>query len=320
MEKIMQFKRAFTLIELLVVIAIIAILAAILFPVFAQAKAAAKATADLSNLKQITLAMVMYTDDNDDYYTYGIPGVWSGYPGWGSPTLSWTFNLQPYCKSLALFRSPDETSSALGATWAGTPVSYGMNCLTVPNVAIANNLSFATGRCAASSFENSADCTVRGLGAPFAQVTGDLTQWGGSVGTYIAGGEMNTAANSSTQVTNPAATIALTDKFNGQDLKFDGNAVGNQINFEIGGIFEGIPTTDGSSVAIEDGDGGAQVPNGQRAIDNTSPHGGNGAVSQISLNRANFGFTDGHAKSMIITATDPNPDTQPQLDMWDALR
>src|SRR5271166_727759 len=60
--------KAFTLIELLVVIAIIAILAAILFPVFAQAKAAAKKTADLSNMKQIELGTLMYTNDFDDHY------------------------------------------------------------------------------------------------------------------------------------------------------------------------------------------------------------------------------------------------------------
>jgi prepilin-type N-terminal cleavage/methylation domain-containing protein/prepilin-type processing-associated H-X9-DG protein len=58
--------RAFTLIELLVVIAIIAILAAILFPVFAQAKAAAKAAVGVSNMKQIALAHLMYSNDYDD--------------------------------------------------------------------------------------------------------------------------------------------------------------------------------------------------------------------------------------------------------------
>lgn len=61
-------KRAFTLIELLVVIAIIAILAAILFPVFAQAKASAKKTTALSNQKQISLGILQYTADYDDYY------------------------------------------------------------------------------------------------------------------------------------------------------------------------------------------------------------------------------------------------------------
>ncbi len=61
-------KNAFTLIELLVVIAIIAILAAILFPVFSQAKAAAKQIACLSNTQQIGLATQMYLSDNDGYY------------------------------------------------------------------------------------------------------------------------------------------------------------------------------------------------------------------------------------------------------------
>ena len=67
-------KHAFTLIELLVVIAIIAILAAILFPVFAQARESARQTTCLSNMRQIGLAVRMYTQDYDEtlpiFYVY----------------------------------------------------------------------------------------------------------------------------------------------------------------------------------------------------------------------------------------------------------
>lgn len=65
-------KRAFTLIELLVVIAIIAILAAILFPVFAQAKDAAKKSVGLSNVKQIGLGYALYTSDSDDTFPQSV--------------------------------------------------------------------------------------------------------------------------------------------------------------------------------------------------------------------------------------------------------
>ena len=64
--------KAFTLIELLVVIAIIAILAAILFPVFAQAKEAAKKTGCIANQKQLALSTILYTGDNDSMYPIGI--------------------------------------------------------------------------------------------------------------------------------------------------------------------------------------------------------------------------------------------------------
>lgn len=91
--------RAFTLIELLVVIAIIAILAAILFPVFAQAKEAAKKTQDLSNTKQQSTAINLYAGDADDMFprqVYKKPGmaVW----GWNTPT-TWREAVQPYVKS-----------------------------------------------------------------------------------------------------------------------------------------------------------------------------------------------------------------------------
>src|SRR5215216_4432933 len=59
-------RRGFTLIELLVVIAIIAILAAILFPVFARARENARRTSCLSNLKQLSLGIMQYTQDYDE--------------------------------------------------------------------------------------------------------------------------------------------------------------------------------------------------------------------------------------------------------------
>src|SRR5436189_4407834 len=61
-------RSGFTLIELLVVIAIIAILAAILFPVFAQARASARAISCVSNTKQTTLGLIMYAQDYDETF------------------------------------------------------------------------------------------------------------------------------------------------------------------------------------------------------------------------------------------------------------
>jgi prepilin-type N-terminal cleavage/methylation domain-containing protein len=77
-------RTGFTLIELLVVIAVIAILAAIIFPVFAKARAKARQTSCLSNIKQLGLATLMYADDNDNTfppfgYQVSVPGeglVW----------------------------------------------------------------------------------------------------------------------------------------------------------------------------------------------------------------------------------------------------
>ena len=65
-DSVNVMKRAFTLIELLVVIAIIAILAAILFPVFAQAKLAAKKTQGMAQAKQVGTGLQIYLNDSDD--------------------------------------------------------------------------------------------------------------------------------------------------------------------------------------------------------------------------------------------------------------
>jgi prepilin-type N-terminal cleavage/methylation domain-containing protein len=88
-------RKAFTLIELLVVIAIIAILAAILFPVFAQAKMAAKRAADISNVKQLPLALLMYSNDYDDTAPIESNGPWDI----RYDIVTWKDCILPYVKS-----------------------------------------------------------------------------------------------------------------------------------------------------------------------------------------------------------------------------
>jgi prepilin-type N-terminal cleavage/methylation domain-containing protein len=106
----MARRRAFTLIELLVVIAIIAILAAILFPVFAQAKLAAKKASSLSNNKQIALAGLMYAEAYDDFLPLFMNGNYTDAVGLTNPTThvadTWVWLTQPYIKNLQLMVDP----------------------------------------------------------------------------------------------------------------------------------------------------------------------------------------------------------------------
>jgi len=112
---------AFTLIELLVVIALIAILAALLLPALAGAKAQAKATKCRSNLRQIGLALGMYTSDFDRYPAYEFP-LQSG-------QVSWDAALEPYLKcswenrgiQCPSYSGPLSTTSSMGGS------SYGYN-------------------------------------------------------------------------------------------------------------------------------------------------------------------------------------------------
>jgi prepilin-type N-terminal cleavage/methylation domain-containing protein len=107
-------KKAFTLIELLVVIAIIAILAAILFPVFAQAKEAAKKSSDLSNVKQMGTAGAIYLSDSDDVYTPAYYYVNDNTSANGY--VHWSGMLMPYIKNLQIFVSPGDTIGGMAPT------------------------------------------------------------------------------------------------------------------------------------------------------------------------------------------------------------
>jgi prepilin-type N-terminal cleavage/methylation domain-containing protein/prepilin-type processing-associated H-X9-DG protein len=100
--------RGFTLIELLVVIAIIAVLAAILFPVFARARENARRTSCQSNLKQIGLGLLQYTQDYDETLTLSFYG--SSGDSNNAGNYKWMDAIFPYVKSEQLFTCPSDSA------------------------------------------------------------------------------------------------------------------------------------------------------------------------------------------------------------------
>jgi prepilin-type N-terminal cleavage/methylation domain-containing protein len=291
-------KKAFTLIELLVVIAIIAILAAILFPVFAQAKLAAKKTQSLSNIKQTQLAMLMYTNDYDDVYAYACPQSW-WYPSEGG----WAYSIYPYEKNLQILRDPTDpnsTTSVWEPSWEFPPSNPGVVISYVSNGYMYQNTAYSTFMYGISGMDQT---------------------W------------MSSHTTTTTSVTNPSSTIAFAVSFGRSDL------------WGCNDMLDGVTWWDYS------GGGPGMIPNGNpKNTIGTGPYkAGNGAGAATVVNQdprfgavvstysggAPFAFSDGHAKSMVPYATNPNPYgvniTQPwtngnntnghdPLNMWDAYR
>ena len=148
-----KYWRAFTLIELLVVVAIIGILVALIFPVLNQAKASAKKTSCLNNLKQMGAAAQLYLADNDQRYPPNSYFEASGFPH--QNTVYWYFGLiftdentsvmdgkrgilYPYQKSVDLVACPDATAlhptfdnPPFTVTTGSAPMGYDKNVLIV---------------------------------------------------------------------------------------------------------------------------------------------------------------------------------------------
>lgn len=194
-------RKGFTLIELLVVIAIIAILAAILFPVFAQAKAAAKKTADLSNMKEIGTATVIYQTDNDDHWMFAATYPPSAIANYGD-MYRWSSSLVigPYLKNTDILMSPLEQTYVpdFSGGWSymtptpprvAKPIAYMANALST-------DLLASGGQC--GYFPNGVtDC--RGPIAPG-------SYWDASNPNRVP----NTASVSASEPSNPANLIVFT--------------------------------------------------------------------------------------------------------------
>ena len=278
--------KGFTLIELLVVIAIIAILAAILFPVFAQAQAAAKATSDLSNTKQLGLGVIMYSGDSDDYLPFALRADWDE---------TWVVLAQPYTKSYDIFRSPLDTQQGFNPVdgwlsgWTGITVSYG-----------ANAYYHKSGDPVSTNCGCGNPCVLGGLMSPMAQP--------GSCG---PGDWFSSWSKSATAVTKPAETIMLADKFNSDMLKY--GSWGNLTGF-FGANFLCI-----DCFGQWDWGNPAEIPDG-RIVGGKYPYAADGSVSFANAGRSNFVFADGHSKGMKAAQTDPDPINHGDLNMWDADR
>lgn len=281
-------KRAFTLIELLVVIAIIAILAAILFPVFAQAKLAAKKAVDLSNLKQMDLAVDMYTNDYDDewptladfdqcginqYHTslYGTMSRWSSMEEVGA-----------YIKNTQMMLAPIDSPYTVLDTG-----SYYGYIAPIPNTRIPAPISYM-----ANGFSNRLiNGTHAGGTSPyFAPNVFDYTgpfdpgdYYGGSctTGTLVT----YTTAQSTTSATNPANLILLT-----------GGQVGFATAWYTTPGYNNTETFSGSTADLKWGWDAIDLAEGY--WEGTSAPDPNMTKAWHSFNGgSNFAFADGHAKS-----------------------
>jgi prepilin-type N-terminal cleavage/methylation domain-containing protein/prepilin-type processing-associated H-X9-DG protein len=293
LKRMHHLRRGFTLIELLVVIAIIAILAAILFPVFAQAKAAAKNTADLSNLKQLSLGVMMYTGDYDDVFPQGADAGW----------VAWPIKVYPYLKSLQVMKGPADggklkNNPTVNGWWGGSDGD------TAEGGAAGIAISYA-----ANGYNWHGWGAPELLRGPFGNM---FNNWGEAAGNLVLSGS---------QITNPSSTVMLASRQTSWLQRFvpedSDSYIGVASGFAIGNTFA---WTNQDTVLM------GSVPQGGTCRGCSGPKaafplsGINGGVTPGPGGKANFAWTDGSAKSMVPSATNPDETNQPEKNLWDSLR
>jgi prepilin-type N-terminal cleavage/methylation domain-containing protein/prepilin-type processing-associated H-X9-DG protein len=193
---------------------------------------------------------------------------------------SWAATTQPYVKSFGIYRCPDDTSTNFAQSWLA-------GWAGVP---------ISYGANGAMAWSNAVSKTILiGLMTP---APGPDSQW-------------NAFGYSKTQaaVHNPATTIMIAEKHN-DDASLNG-ADGNNSGW-WGSTFTGVGWWDWAAPG--------EIPNGDLSPTVAFPNGPTGAVSHKHNNMANFLMADGHAKAMNPIATNPDPNNQPQNNMWDSTR
>lgn len=193
-------KGGFTLIELLIVIAVIAILAAILFPVFAKARENARRSACLSNLKQLGMAAMQYTQDFDEK----LPVVG------GSTSGGWAGLIYPYARSQAVFKCPNDRTAGFNISFGGNMNVMQADPTRTPHLPSFNNVAktillFEAEDQAvdlASTMNESTSCLANGTDrVPGGTYCSYATGYLGGRGNYnISGASYNAWSNASTTV------------------------------------------------------------------------------------------------------------------------
>jgi prepilin-type N-terminal cleavage/methylation domain-containing protein/prepilin-type processing-associated H-X9-DG protein len=326
-------RKGFTLIELLVVIAIIAILAAILFPVFAQAREKARAISCESNMKQLSLAALMYVQDSDEYFPASNDG-WNNGGGTPQEQASWQERIAPYIKSVGVLGCADDVQGGI----------------TDPNNASGVQTSYAANAAVYALWDGTA--TQYRQGGPMGDSQGSTVE-GGFGGSWVFpnshGGSLNESQCSKTSdgilftevhtydldIANPSNHGHYVNETNGDwnkafmnDSKFGlGNKITN-VGWFTNGLVQPWNGTGTNAPAYNADLAPAGItcnaPGGfDQGVFNGGACVGNGAVHAYHTGKANFAFVDGHVKALnpIVTSGffDGTIGRADDTNMWNVL-